>query len=80
MSRGSEWGRWDLHVHTKGTAKSDKFGNISFEDYCIQLFNKAVECNIKAIGITDYFSIENYKKDKQRVVDGYNDFELKEWI
>ncbi|MCJ8512304.1 TrlF family AAA-like ATPase [Acinetobacter lwoffii] len=64
MSRGSEWGRWDLHVHTKGTAKSDKFGNISFEDYCIQLFNKAVECNIKAIGITDYFSIENYKKVK----------------
>lgn len=64
MSRGSEWGRWDLHVHTKGTVKNDKFGNISFEDYCIQLFKKAIERNIKAIGITDYFSIENYKKVK----------------
>ena len=51
MSRGSEWGRWDLHVHTKGTAKNDKFGDISFEDYCVQLFRKALERNIKVIGI-----------------------------
>ncbi|QIO05854.1 TrlF family AAA-like ATPase [Acinetobacter shaoyimingii] len=64
MNRGSEWGRWDLHVHTKGTAKNDKFGDISFEEYCIQLFKKALERNIKAIGITDYFSVENYKKVK----------------
>lgn len=64
MSRGSEWGRWDLHVHTKGTAKNDQFGNISFEEYCIQLFRKAMERNIKSIGITDYFSIEKYKMVK----------------
>jgi len=64
MSRGSEWGRWDLHVHTKGTAKNDQFGSISFEDYCIQLFKKALINNIKAIGITDYFNISNYKKVK----------------
>ncbi|WP_180008850.1 MULTISPECIES: TrlF family AAA-like ATPase [unclassified Acinetobacter] len=65
MSRGSEWGRWDLHVHTKGTAKNDKFGDISLEKYCIQLFKKALERNIKAIGITDYFSIDNYKEVKK---------------
>lgn len=64
MSRGSEWGRWDLHVHTKGTAKNDQFGNISFDEYCIEIFKKALERNIRAIGITDYFSIENYKKVK----------------
>lgn len=65
MSHGSEWGRWDLHVHTKSTAKNDQFGSISFEDYCIQLFKKALERDIKTIGITDYFSIENYKKVKK---------------
>ncbi|WP_313034520.1 TrlF family AAA-like ATPase [Acinetobacter sp.] len=64
MSRGSEWGRWDLHIHTKNTAKNDQFGNISFDKYCIELFKKALQHNIKAIGITDYFSIENYKKVK----------------
>ncbi len=38
VNRGSEWARWDLHIHTKGTAKNDQFGNITFEEYCIELF------------------------------------------
>lgn len=62
INRGSEWGRWDLHVHTKGTAKNDQFGNICFDEYCVELFQKAINNNVLAIGITDYFSIENYKK------------------
>ncbi|MGP5012031.1 TrlF family AAA-like ATPase [Psychrobacter sp. AT9] len=65
MYRGSEWGRWDLHVHTKGTAKNDQFGDITFEDFCVELFKKALEKEIKVIGITDYFNVENYKKVKQ---------------
>lgn len=64
MYRGSEWGRWDLHVHTKGTAKNDQFGNITFDEYCEYLFTKALEKDIKVIGITDYFSIENFEKVK----------------
>ena len=64
MYRGSEWGRWDLHVHTKGTAKNDQFGNITFDEYCENLFAKALEKDIKVIGITDYFSIENFEKVK----------------
>ncbi|NWK50190.1 hypothetical protein HYG90_13980 [Acinetobacter sp. SwsAc7] len=62
INRGSEWARWDLHVHTKGTAKNDQFGNISFDEYCIELFKRAVEKDIRVIGITDYFSIDNFKK------------------
>ncbi|TEU30298.1 TrlF family AAA-like ATPase [Alkanindiges illinoisensis] len=62
FNRGSEWGRWDLHVHTKGTAKNDQFGNITFDEYCIELFRRAIQNNIRAIGITDYFSIDNFKK------------------
>lgn len=65
MYRGSEWGRWDLHVHTKGTAKNDQFGDITFENFCVELFKKALEKEIKVIGITDYFNVENYKKVKQ---------------
>lgn len=80
MSRGSEWGRWDLHVHTKGTAKNDKFGDISFEDYCVQLFRKALERNIKVIGITDYFSVDNYKEVKkfQAEIDSRSEFDSDE--
>lgn len=61
-NRGSEWGRWDLHVHTKGTARNDQFGDITFEEYCNQLFKKALEKDIRVIGITDYFSLDNFEK------------------
>lgn len=64
INRGSEWGRWDLHVHTKDTAKNDNFGAISFDEYCIELFKRALEKDIKTIGITDYFSVKNYKRVK----------------
>ncbi|MDB0299966.1 hypothetical protein [Acinetobacter baumannii] len=76
INRGSEWGRWDLHVHTKDTAKNDKFKNISFDEYCIELFKRALEKDIKAIGITDYFSVKNYKrvKDFQNNINDCNFF------
>src|SRR5665213_2012404 len=55
LGRGSEWRRWDLHVHTPGTALNDQFGD--WESYL-----KAVESHpdVKVIGVTDYLSIENY--------------------
>lgn len=61
-NRGSEWARWDLHVHTKGTAKAGKFTSKNFEEFCNVLFTKAIEKEIKVIGITDYNSIEKYQE------------------
>ena len=60
-SRGSEWRRWDLHVHTPCSILNNNFGN-DFDYYVQQLFSKAVSNGIACIGITDYFSIEGYKK------------------
>lgn len=59
---GSEWRKWDLHVHTKDTNKNDQFTSRTFEDFCNEMFKKALEKEIIVIGITDYFSIDNYKK------------------
>jgi hypothetical protein len=67
FSKGSEWRRWDLHIHTKDTLKEDNFKSESFEDFCIILFYKALESSIAAIGITDYFCVDNYKKIRQFV-------------
>lgn len=64
---GSEWRRWDLHVHTKGTNKNDQFKSKDFGTFCEVLFHKAIDNNIAAVGITDYFSIDNYKKVKDYV-------------
>ena len=75
-SHGSEWKKWDLHVHTKDTNKNDQFKSQDFDTFCSIFFKKAIENNISAIGITDYFCIENYKKVKiyVAVIDANKDF------
>jgi len=66
-TKGSEWRKWDLHVHTKGTKKNDQFKSENCNDFCVTLFQKALENGIAAIGITDYFNINNYTKVKEFV-------------
>jgi len=73
--KGSEWRKWDLHVHTPFSYLNTQFGN-DFDEYVRQLFKKAIEKNIAAIGITDYFTIEGYKKLKQDYLE--NEEKLKE--
>lgn len=62
--RGSEWRKWDLHVHTPYSTLNNGFGE-DFNRYAASLFQKAIEKSIAVIGITDYFSIEGYKKLKE---------------
>jgi len=58
-SRGSEWRRWDLHVHTPDTILNNQFGD--WEEYL-----KAIEAHphVRVLGVTDYMSITNYSKLK----------------
>jgi len=61
--KGSEWRKWDLQVHTPFSHLNNEFGN-DFDKYVKEIFKKALEKNIAAIGITDYFTINGYKKLK----------------
>lgn len=61
-SKGAEWRRWDLHIHTKNTFKNDQFISSDFNSFCDCLFEKALSKDIAVVGITDYFNIANYKK------------------
>ncbi len=74
---GSTWGKWDFHVHTPYSILNNQFGfnpfdpednyhEKDFDQYVIALFTKAIENNIVAIGITDYFMIEGYKRIKEK--------------
>lgn len=60
INRGSEWRKWDLHIHTPETKLSPDFKLDSDEDvwdkYCELIENSDVD----VFGITDYFSVENY--------------------
>lgn len=56
--QGSVWHRWEPHIHTPGTVLNDQFtGEDPFEDYLKNVENSNPE--IKALGITDYFSLES---------------------
>jgi ABC-type lipoprotein export system ATPase subunit len=58
-AKGSEWRKWDLHVHSPGTKMSDGYkiesGDI-WDKFCDSIQNSDVE----VIAITDYFSVENH--------------------
>lgn len=68
--KGSEWKRWELHMHTPNTKKNDGFsGKTKLEKWdkyyeCISKYisEDKVERNIKALAVTDYLSIDNYVK------------------
>ena len=69
FERGSEWRQWDLHLHTPGTAKNDQFGS---GDAVWETYISRLESNteIAVLGITDYFSIDNYLFLKQKQEEG----------
>lgn len=68
MNRGSEWRKWDLHIHTPETAKNNQFGDqkIAWPKY----IQKLEDSDISVFGITDYFSIDNYLKVKEYKLQG----------
>lgn len=73
--KGSEWNKWDLHVHTPASILSNEYGG-DWDTYVTALFKTAIKENIIAIGITDYYFIDGYKKIKNDYLS--NDIKLKE--
>ena len=64
--RGSEWRRWDLHLHAPGTTLADQFGD--WDEFVEAV--EAADPSIAVVGITDYASIRAYKAFKERHDDG----------
>lgn len=63
--RGSEWRKWDLHLHAPGTKQNDQFkvpdGGDIWDEYCRRLHAS----DVQAFGITDYFSPDGYFATRQ---------------
>jgi hypothetical protein len=64
--KGSEWRKWDLHIHSPATLLNNQFVGTTpdekWEKYVTQLERVQDVC---ALGITDYCSIDGYRKLKQ---------------
>lgn len=52
---GSEWRKWDLHVHPPGTRLSDGYGTPRDLDRFCRVLE---ESDVQVFGITDYFSAD----------------------
>jgi hypothetical protein len=57
--RGSQWHRWDPHIHSPGTILEDRFGG-DWDAY-LKKIEQAVP-RVSALGITDYYSIDTYRR------------------
>lgn len=64
IARGSEWRKWDFQVHTPASHLNNQFGS-DWDVYVQNLFRAAIAKDISAIGLTDYFTIDGYKKVKE---------------
>ncbi len=73
FKKGSEWRRWELHIHTPQTKKNDQYKGQNVEEKWEQFYNDINEYigdgrdlirNISAIAITDYLSLDNYLLNK----------------
>jgi hypothetical protein len=65
--RGALWNRWDPHIHAPGTILSDQYkGSDPWEELLSRI--EKSDPLIRALGITDYYSIAVYEQvlEKQR--------------
>ncbi|HET9402673.1 MAG TPA: hypothetical protein VFO34_17130 [Candidatus Acidoferrales bacterium] len=61
VSRGSEWRRWEPHIHAPGTVLNNQFGaSNAWTNYLTALETAAPK--IEAIAVTDYYVTDTYEE------------------
>jgi energy-coupling factor transporter ATP-binding protein EcfA2 len=61
INRGSEWHRWEPHIHAPGTVLNNQFGAGGAWDTYISTVEELTPI-IKAIAVTDYYVTEAYEE------------------
>ena len=59
--RGSEWRKWDLHIHTPKTKLNNGYKIGGNKDVWDVFCDKIEQSDVEVFGITDYFSADCYK-------------------
>ena len=55
FSRGSEWQKWDLHMHSPKVFLNNQFDSSSVDNF----MGKICESGIVAVGLTNYFRFDD---------------------
>lgn len=61
IGRGSEWRRWEPHIHAPGTVLNNQFGSDSPWDAYLKKL-ETVTPKIEALAVTDYYLTETYEE------------------
>ncbi|MGF6457856.1 TrlF family AAA-like ATPase [Pseudomonas frederiksbergensis] len=69
ISRGSEWHRWEPHIHAPGTVLNNQFGSEDpWEAYLTTL--ESLTPTIEVIAVTDYYITDAYEKLLEHKAEG----------
>jgi hypothetical protein len=60
INRGSQWRRWEPHIHAPGTVLNNQFGTEAWGKYLSIL--ESTTPRIEAIAVTDYYVTETYEE------------------
>src|ERR1700688_5294409 len=61
LNRGSEWWRWEPHIHAPGTVLNNQFGGSDAWTNYLTLLETATP-KIEAIAVTDYYVTDKYEE------------------
>ena len=70
-SRGSEWRKWDLHIHSPETKLNDGYKNNGDKDAWNEFCKNIKQSDVEVFGITDYFSADGYRAFIQKYQSRY---------
>src|SRR5580704_14855776 len=76
LNRGSEWHRWEPHIHASGTVLNNQFGGgDAWTKYLTTL--EGLTPKVEAIGVTDYYVTDSYEEVlRQRIMGRLPDVQL----
>jgi hypothetical protein len=66
--QGSQWRRWDPHVHLPGTLFNDQFGELTVAEALNTLASR--EPGIEVICVTDYYTTASFRRATEAWSDG----------
>jgi hypothetical protein len=65
LNRGTEWRRWEPHIHAPGTILNNQFGGGDpWGSYLATV--EGLRPKIEAIGVTDYYVTDTYEEVSRR--------------
>ncbi len=69
LNVGSQWQRWDPHIHCPGTILNDEFRDDDAWPIVISSIESSTP-RIRALGVTDYYLTDSYEKIRKFKTDG----------